>query len=432
MKWKVAELFAGVGGFRVGLEKNKDAFEFSFVNQWEPNKKQQYAFDCYVEHFGNDNAYNEDIEIAKEKIPNNVDLMVGGFPCQDYSVATTKARGIEGKKGVLWWSIRDILNSPFAPKTILLENVDRLLKSPVKNRGRDFAIMLRTFHRHGYNVEWQVINAADYGMPQRRKRIFIFAYNRKWYQNPSHVEIMSNVDYSKLALEKFEILNRESVMNRSFPCEIDDSKSKNNTFIDLSECDEQSISDEWLAGKFKNKGYMINGLVFHYDVRPIYNGKEGLLNDVLDDLENIDDKYFLNKSQRELNKKLKGAKKIERITKSGFKYLWCEGQMAQYDDPFKPGRTMLTSEGTMNRSSHIIQVGSNKCRFLTPEEAERLNGFKTGWTKNMPERARYFCMGNALVVDIVAKLGASILKLFNSRYQLILTPSKIDIHKEVD
>jgi DNA (cytosine-5)-methyltransferase 1 len=116
MKWKVAELFAGVGGFRLGLEKNKNSFEFSFVNQWEPNQKQQHAFNCYVEHFGSDNAFNEDIEIAKEKIPNDVDLMVGGFPCQDYSVATTKARGIEGKKGVLWWSIRDIFKFSFCTK----------------------------------------------------------------------------------------------------------------------------------------------------------------------------------------------------------------------------------------------------------------------------------------------------------------------------
>jgi DNA (cytosine-5)-methyltransferase 1 len=432
MKWKVAELFAGVGGFRVGLEKNKDAFEFSFVNQWEPNKKQQYAFDCYVEHFGNDNAYNEDIEIAKEKIPHNIDLMVGGFPCQDYSVATTKAKGIEGKKGVLWWSIRDILSSPFPPKTILLENVDRLLKSPVSNRGRDFAIMLRTFHRYGYNVEWQVINAADYGMPQRRRRVFIFAYNRKWYQNTRHTEILGRSNYQESPLDEFDNLNKESVMSQAFPCKIDESKTKNNAFMDLAKHDEQAISDEWLSGKFKNKGYMIDGSVFHYDVKPIYNGKQKLLNDVLDDLGNIDDKYFLNGNQIAMNKKLKGAKRIQRTTKSGYTYWWSEGQMQQYDDPFKPSRTMLTSEGTMNRSSHIINVGKNKGRFITPEEAERLNGFKTGWTKNMPERTRYFCMGNALVVDIVTKLGKSILQLFNSRYRLTVESPKADIKKKVD
>ncbi|MDY5212357.1 DNA cytosine methyltransferase, partial [Intestinibacter sp.] len=172
---RVCELFAGVGGFRLGLEKSSNDYKFVWANQWEPGKKTQHAYDCYVSHFGKENHINSDIsEIDKKEIPNH-DLLVGGFPCQDYSVARTGAQGIQGKKGVLWWQIRDILEAK-QPRFVLLENVDRLLKSPSKQRGRDFGVMLACFNELGYSVEWRIINAAEYGFAQRRRRIFIFAF----------------------------------------------------------------------------------------------------------------------------------------------------------------------------------------------------------------------------------------------------------------
>ena len=171
----VCELFAGVGGFRVGLEEADPNWKTVWANQWEPSRKSQYAFECYVSHFGkNKNYINEDIaSINKNDIPDH-NLLVGGFPCQDYSVARSGAKGMEGKKGVLWWQIRDVLETK-SPKFVLLENVDRLLKSPASQRGRDFGVILACFNDLGYTVEWRVINAADYGFAQRRRRTFIFA-----------------------------------------------------------------------------------------------------------------------------------------------------------------------------------------------------------------------------------------------------------------
>ena len=175
MEKTVCELFAGVGGFRIGLEESDPNWNTVWANQWEPGRKSQYAYDCYVSHFGkNKNYINEDIaSIDKEDIPDH-NLLVGGFPCQDYSVARTGAKGMEGKKGVLWWQIRDVLETK-SPKFVLLENVDRLLKSPASQRGRDFGVILACFNDLGYTVEWRVINAADYGFAQRRRRTFIFA-----------------------------------------------------------------------------------------------------------------------------------------------------------------------------------------------------------------------------------------------------------------
>ena len=178
----IIELFAGVGGFRLGLENIKNYnrnFNIVWSNQWEPTTKTQHASQIYEKQFGNHNHSNEDISKVKViDIPDH-DMLVGGFPCQDYSVASTlkNSHGINGKKGVLWWEIYRILQEKEdkAPKYLLLENVDRLLKSPASQRGRDFAIILSSLNKLGYAVEWRVVNASEYGMPQRRRRVFIFA-----------------------------------------------------------------------------------------------------------------------------------------------------------------------------------------------------------------------------------------------------------------
>ena len=169
---KVVELFAGVGGFRLGLEANEN-FEVLWGNQWEPSTKAQHAFNCYATRFENKGIHvNRDIAEAWPEIPEH-DLLVGGFPCQDYSVARTLSNEKEYKgKRCSFWEIMNIVNSR-KPRFVLLENVDRLLKSPAKQRGRDFSIMLASFRDAGYVVEWRVINAADYGNSQRRRRVFI-------------------------------------------------------------------------------------------------------------------------------------------------------------------------------------------------------------------------------------------------------------------
>lgn len=192
MEKTAIELFAGVGGFRVGLnhvssfdEKGKAVengnFHFLWANQWEPSTKIQHAYDCYNKRFASSSSENSNVDISKvnkKDIPDH-SLLCGGFPCQDYSVAhsLSKEKGIEGKKGVLWWQIRDILIAKKTP-FVFLENVDRLIKSPAKQRGRDFGIMLRCLADLGYAVEWRVINAAEYGLPQRRRRTYIFAYRK--------------------------------------------------------------------------------------------------------------------------------------------------------------------------------------------------------------------------------------------------------------
>ncbi len=400
-KLNVVELFAGVGGFRAGLERaSKPFFKTIYANQWEPSTKVQHAYDCYVHNFGesdkNQHHDNTDFfEVNKilrknpDYINKPVDLVVGGFPCQDYSVATTNAKGIQGKKGVLWWEIEKFIEIK-KPKYILLENVDRLLKSPRDLKGRDFLIMLWVLDNKGYNVEWSVINAAEYGMSQRRKRVFIFAQKRN----------------SKIDKEiNFEVGKNETVLTKYL--KISESKKIDNVNIRKAKSIKE-VSDKW-THQFMNYGFMVDGKISNYKVSSKYNGKYTSLQEILDPSANNDKTLYLSKEQMEKQFDMKDGGRRERQTKDGFTYFYSEGKMNRWDNyDNRPGRTMLTSEGTVNRSSHIIKIG-NKYRFLSPIEAERLQGFKDNWTESMPtKRWRYFAMGNALVTGVVEKIGKSI------------------------
>ncbi len=404
---RVCELFAGVGGFRLGLEKSSNDYKFVWANQWEPGKKSQHAYDCYVSHFGKENHVNIDIgEVDKKEIPDH-DLLVGGFPCQDYSVARTGAKGIQGVKGVLWWQIREILKTK-QPRFVLLENVDRLLKSPSKQRGRDFGVMLACLNDLGYSVEWRVINAAEYGFGQRRRRVFIFAFrNDTRYSNKIDEKNLRNwIHEDGFFVKQFPIVsNHLSDDNGQMSFTIESKK------VDSEECvmeyeDIVDVSDTFKMD-FRNSGIMTNGRIYTEQTTPLYDGKFTLLRDLLET--DVDEKFYLDGDEEKLEKwkYLKGAKKIERTSKTGHKYVFSEGPLSFPDPIDRPARTMLTSESSVNRSSHVVEdPQTGRLRLLTPMEAERINGFEDNWTNSgMPQKFRYFCMGNALVVGLVTKMG---------------------------
>lgn len=415
MKLKVVELFAGVGGFRVGLNSieqvdeagkaiERGEWDFVWANQYEPSTKIQHAHDCYTTRFGEDSCSNEDIhEVDKTKIPDHT-LLVGGFPCQDYSVARSLSneKGIEGKKGVLFWDIKDVIKAK-NPPFVLLENVDRLLKSPASMRGRDFAIMLKTFEELGYNVIWRVINAGEYGMPQKRRRVFIFAFKQ-------------STKYSKkLEKKSLDALFKKNIFTEAFPIE---KNVKDYGTIDLETYKSVlEVSNTYKEGKFLTAGIMINGVVAHGDVTP---QKEEIF--TLDKIVatakkyNADSvtKFVVEDESLDKWKYLKGSKKIERTAKNGHKYVYSEGSMAFPEKMDEPARTMLTSEGTLNRSSHIIfDEDLKKYRLITPVEAELIQMFPPNWTNTslMTERKRYFMMGNALVTGIINRLEPKLRKI---------------------
>lgn len=448
MKKTVCELFAGVGGFRCGLNKIhtletvKEKWKTVWFSQWEPSEKTtQYAHDCYVYRFGHcldldkrDTTNNNVEEVDKNKVP-DFNLLVGGFPCQDYSVASSLAtsKGLEGKKGVLWWSIREFLEKK-KPPFVLLENVDRLLKSPAKQRGRDFGVILACFRDEGYTVEWRVINAADYGWQQRRRRIFIFAYkdSTKFARKVSSRIIKNNTT---------DVLFKDGFFASAFPV-------VSNSNVKVNQCDIPKdlgkVSEDFRFG-FENTGILFQDTIYTVKTKPVFKGKQITLGDIMESGD-VDASYFIEKDklyytdpkinhsdetqgklplkQRQTWQYLKGAKKLSRKAKNGHEYVYSEGPIPMVDSPNKPSRTMLTSEGSFSRTTHIVKdKKTGEIRLLTACEAERLQGFPTDHTKyclmngekkEVPQKKRRFMMGNALVVNLIEQMEPIISKIFEA------------------
>lgn len=420
---KVVELFAGVGGFRIGLEGASDAFETVWNNQWEPSTVHQDASLVYKARFGAKGHSNRDINLVPtEDIPDH-DLLVGGFPCQDYSVAATLSRsgGIEGKKGVLWWQIYRILDEKGEkrPNYIFFENVDRLLGSPAKQRGRDFAIILASLSDLGYTVEWRVINAAEYGMPQRRRRTYIVGYRED-----------SVVDGKIAELDKWVLY--DGVMAKAFPF-----VGKDNTVSAFDIVGSiAEVSDGFNKGMkdspFGDAGIMRSRQVFSIDSTPVYEGTRMTLGGNLVDEELVPEEFFIPENEIAKWEYEKGAKKIERTSKEGYKYTFSEGGMAFPDYLDRPSRTIITGEGgaAASRFKHVVLTPSGRYRRLIPIELERLNMFPDNHTlhPDVSDGRRAFLMGNALVCGVVQCIGKSLYRFIYEKEPVSTRP--IDMKRD--
>lgn len=415
---RVAELFAGVGGFRLGLEGYHNPnepqmelpaagpYETVWANQWEPpgTEAKQFAARCYRARFGEDAVVNEDIHVVLDKFEHgeieipDVDMVVGGFPCQDYSVAKplSQAGGIEGKKGVLWWDIYRFLQLK-RPRYVLLENVDRLLKSPASQRGRDFAIILSCFNDLGYSVEWRVVNSAEYGFPQRRKRTYILA---------------------RFAGEEWDLGQQiaRGLMARAFP--IEEPNSSVISYVEIPDDPYIATRDFNKGGKlspFMDAGVMQDGRAASCKIVEAYEGPRRTLGDVLVPDAEVPEEFYIELDKLSQWEYLKGAKREKRVNKkTGFEYMYSEGSMAFPDALDRPSRTILTGEGGRgaSRFKHVIKTADGRYRRLVPDELDQLQGFPRGWTNTgMTDGHRAFCMGNALVVGIPHAIGRVLAEL---------------------
>ena len=410
MKPKVIELFAGVGGFRIGLESA--GWETVFSNQWEPSTKSQHASSCYVANFGEVGHTNRDIKVVLDDFERNqdlipeADLIVGGFPCQDYSVAKSlnSSKGLEGKKGVLWWEIHRLVQMR-SPKIVFLENVDRLLKSPAQQRGRDFAVMLRTLGDLGYQIEWRIVNAAEEGFPQRRIRVFIVAVR---------------LDAEEYLGEKIDesFLTSKGILGQAFPATAVGLMSNFSLDQDPAEISAK-FNVHGKVSPFLTAGVYRDGLVSTLKTASAYEGSLATLGSLLVEDSQVPQNYWIDESALSAWEFLKGAKSITRVhALSGVEYNYSEGKMAFPDSLDKPSRTILTGEGgaTPSRFKHVVKVGGGYRRLL-PIELERLNGFPDNWTlygsdgKQISDARRAFFMGNALVVGLIERVG-SVLKKY--------------------
>ncbi|HXK38203.1 MAG TPA: DNA (cytosine-5-)-methyltransferase [Candidatus Paceibacterota bacterium] len=463
---RVAELFAGVGGFHIGLDRaskgnSKAKFHTTWADQWEPaSGKNQHAAWVYQNFINskklttklcNDNIW--DIvgtgDSISERIdePKEFEILTGGFPCQDYSVARplSQSAGLEGKKGVLWWSIYKLLHNaqvkhPKKPAPyIFLENVDRLIKSPASKRGRDFAIMLSSLSQLGYIVEWRVINAAEYGFPQRRRRTFIVGYHKS---STIAKEILKEKGFNLEVLVKW--VENKGILAEAFPVNSTEEAGHFTIGEDPYEITKNFIP-EAIDGKvnhsdpFKNSGMMIDLHVFTEKVTPRYTGSYVTLGDIVGATieKEVPENYYIHPDRVPAWEKQKGAHDYDRTSKSGHTYRYKEGAVPFPDPLTKASRTIVTGEGGSgpSRMKHVIDIRKKKgfpngrtingvtyvYRRLIPEELEQLCMFDRGHTEFMDvegkhelERAsdakRAFFMGNALVVGVIEGIGKSLLK----------------------
>jgi DNA (cytosine-5)-methyltransferase 1 len=455
-KIKVVELFAGVGGFRVGFERaaeksRKIHFETVWASQWEPaSGKNQHAAWVYEQKFFRERGL-DDVKVIDKHLSNvdigsitcddskmdaNIpdhDLLCGGFPCQDYSVARTlnQAAGLKGKKGVLWWSIYEIVRRKLergkAPKVLFLENVDRLLKSPAGERGRDFAIMLSSLNKLGYVVEWRVINAGEYGLPQRRRRTFILAFH-------SDTKAAKNL----MKYEAEDYLAKVGVMASAFP--VKDTMGLQGSFS--LDTDPVRISSRFrlidvdgqvdARSPFQNAGIIVNGRVTTIKVASAYKGRTVTLGDVIKETDemSVPHCYYITPNELKKWEAEKGSHRFERTSKSGHAYTFSEGALPFPDYLDRPSRTIVTGEGGRGASrfkhtvdirhkgirSRIVSGEKMTHRRLVPEELESLCMFDRGHTAFMYHRGkgrieevsptkRAFFMGNALVVGVIERIA---------------------------
>ena len=403
------ELFAGVGGFHLAL--HDAGIDVVWANQWEPSTQAQHAAACLVANIerGRLTAHEVvpyDIErvldealIDKVRYIPKADVVVGGFPCQDYSVAKplSQAAGIAGRKGVLWWQIHRLLEYR-RPRFFFLENVDRLLKSPSTQRGRDFAIMLASVSDLGYSVEWRVVNAADYGFPQKRRRVYIVGRLDGFVGHPLATLTRTGILARALPVEPL-----------GPPLELDAGFRIEGALHEISE-----TFGSRRPTPFRSAGVMAHREVTTHVPRPAYQEERLTLGDVLENESDVPPDYFIRDDQVEAWRYLKGAKAEPRVHKgTGLQYFYQEGAIPFPDRVDQPSRTILTGEGgsSASRFKHIIQTPSGRYRRLTPVELERLNGFPNDWTATgMPDGRRAFMMGNALVVGLVKKIAVELAK----------------------
>lgn len=411
---RVIELFAGVGGFRVGLERaDSEFFRTIWANQWEPATKIQHAAMVYEKVFGVGSVVNEDINLVQTRSIPDHDMLVGGFPCQDYSVATTlsNSKGIEGKKGVLWWSIFRILKEKRGkkrPPIVFLENVDRLLLSPANQRGRDFAIILECLNQLGYIVEWRVINAADYAMPQRRRRTYIVGYKKDCVLASGFTSPIDWIINSGVFAKAFPVVEEDKATLQTV--RLSRKKKYGDCLLDITEnFNKPKDSEKRPDSPFENSGVMIKGYAYSMDTTPVCHEAPMTIRDIMVTPQEVPSEFYIPDEQVERWLYYKGPKRELRTRKDGGQYFYTEGGMDFPDSIDKPSRTIITSEGgkSPDRCRHVIQDQTGRLRRLVPVELERLNMFPSDHTKleGVDDGKRAFLMGNALVCGIITRVG---------------------------
>ena len=364
-------LFAGVGGFDLGLEQAGH----TCVGQVEIDK---YAQKVLKKHWPDVPLHNDvttAIDWAKENdLIGRVDIVCGGFPCQDVSVAGKRA-GIAGARSGLFWDAIQFAREVKA-QTIILENVPGLLSS---NQGRDFGIVLSAMADAGYgHIEWRVLDSQFFGVPQRRRRVFIVGSVIDRSKSPIFIEPESKSGYFK------KVKKQRKRITTATP-------------ISLGNDGERKISNT-ISAELYHHGSVVNqdvsnGHLIVFD--PHRSDGARIQGDTINTLTSVMGTGGNNTPMvaYSMHGGMVGRQDKNGPSGSGFQ------------DENEPSYTLTSSSQaihgvvTINENNHLV-------RRLTPVECERLQGFPDNWTDGQADSHRYKQMGNAVTVNVIKWIGS--------------------------
>ena len=343
---KVLSLFSGVGGFDLGFKRAG----MEVVGMCEIDK---YAQITLQKQFPEATLHTDVKEIKYER--GSVDLICGGFPCQDLSVAG-KRQGLAGNRSGLWFEFARVIDE-VEPKWVVIENVPGLFSS---DGGRDLAIIIQWLAQRGYGVGWRMLDSQGFGLAQRRKRVFIVAS-------------LGNPSACTLLLEP-ESLRRNSA------------KSRGEEHINS-----RAVANSLTAGNSNDES--------HGTLIPQLSGtltaRKGRRNNIQETMppiantltsENAGDSS--KKSATVVIGTFTGEEKLSPVFKK---------------NPYSSVAFKMRTTGGNN----VPIVGVRK---LTPIECERLQGFPDGWTTGNSDSQRYKQLGNAVSVPVAEWIGRRIME----------------------
>jgi DNA (cytosine-5)-methyltransferase 1 len=390
---KFLSLFSGIGGFDLGFERA--GMECASV--CEIDKQAQAVL---RRHFPNAKLFDDvrKVGIATHE-RYSIDLVCGGFPCQDLSIAGRR-EGLAGKRSGLWFEFARVVDE-LEPQWIVVENVPGLLSS---NRGRDFAIIVQWLAERGYGVAWRALDAQYFGVPQRRRRVFIVAS----LGDGRAAEILFERgggarDPSSSGKEGQEVAD---LSGKSAPLSDKQDDSVMLSFnwqsggdMRLSVSDKpmlQSCQTPAITAFLGGQGSKARSVAAHETLSPTLKGVGGG-NQV----------PMLAGALQSHSKKHGHAVTTQQAAENNQLLVWDRAQITSKEHGSKPSEI---SQPLNTLSGMMVGV-----RRLTPTECERLQGFPDGWTDGQSDSARYRQLGNAVAVPVAEWIGRRIVKANKQR-----------------
>ena len=376
---KFIDLFSGIGGFRLGLERTGH-----YEHVWS-NDINEYANKIYTERFGEEGHYSGDIRgVDAREIPYH-ELLCGGFPCQAFSVAG-KRKGFEDTRGTLFFEICRIIEAK-RPKLLLLENVKGLLNH---DGGRTFTVILQSLDELGYWVEWQVLNSKYFGVPQNRERVFIVGHLR----GRGGREVFPITGTNGETVDERELKFLGGIDSPSVKKWVEDGNEYSRNFPQ----GQRVYDSDGLSSTLNSQGGGLGAKTGLYTVKE--TGKNSQSRRVYDP-DGLSPTLSAGKRENSTGQAyshniIRPVLTPDRLEK--------RQNGRRFKENGDPSFTLTSPD------RHGVMTNNQRIRRLTPTECERLQGFPDGWTEGISDTQRYSCLGNAVTVNVIEFLGKIIVE----------------------